>query len=508
MANMSQDQSFEPNVANRDAFLLLRWLMIILSGYLTVFASLAEEGITGSFLVVVAFVLSNVLLALMPLQLVLTLKKKHVVATIDAVFICAFLYYLRIDEVQIHLPFMGVVILAILWPDLRVVLFAMFVVSLLFGLLTNFQMFSAGIEVPTEDFLTLSLLFVVSIFYIFMVDRFDRDSETSAALLREIRNSENVTDIARRLSASLKANDVLTILVKRFREMMPDVSCSIVRVDSGSGVARVVAGSNQAGTKTLDFEDAPALNEAMVAKETSAVTVAANSSNGSGPLKTVAIPMISRDEVVALLYFEHSQNGVEMLDENLRFLEIVATTAANALANAEQFETLQELATSDSMTKLANHATFQSKLRHEVERARRHDRNVCLLMIDLDLLKNINDEYGHPVGDQVISAVADAIRTTCRAIDFGARYGGEEFAVILPETDLRSGVQVADRIRQHIADIKRFPTKISVSVGVANCPLDAASAEELIQSADNALYAAKGAGRNRVSPTAEEVANE
>jgi diguanylate cyclase (GGDEF)-like protein len=212
--------------------------------------------------------------------------------------------------------------------------------------------------------------------------------------------------------------------------------------------------------------------------------------------------------VVALLYFEHSQNGVEMLDENLRFLEIVATTAANALANAEQFETLQELATSDSMTKLANHATFQSKLRHEVERARRHDRNVCLLMIDLDLLKNINDEYGHPVGDQVISAVADAIRTTCRAIDFGARYGGEEFAVILPETDLRSGVQVADRIRQHIADIKRFPTKISVSVGVANCPLDAASAEELIQSADNALYAAKGAGRNRVSPTAEEVANE
>jgi len=160
------------------------------------------------------------------------------------------------------------------------------------------------------------------------------------------------------------------------------------------------------------------------------------------------------------------------------------------------------------MTKLANHATFQTKLNHEVERARRHNRNVCLLMIDIDLLKQINDQFGHPVGDQVIGAVANSIRATCREIDFAARYGGEEFAVILPEPDLKSGILVAERLRKQVEDVQRFETPVSVSIGVANCPLDAGSKEELIQAADNALYAAKGAERNRVSPTAEEVMNE
>jgi len=275
----------------------------------------------------------------MPLQLVLAANKKHVIMAIDAGFIATFLYYLRIDDAQIHLPFMGVVVLAIIWPDMRVVLFALFVVRLLFGMLINFQLLGTEFDVVQDDFLTLSMLFVISILYIFMVDRFDRNSETSAALLREKRNSDNIIEITRRLSASLEANKIMTILIKRFREMMPEVDCSIVRVDAGSGDGQVVACSQPDGAKTINVEQTPALKEAFVAKETSAVTLRRNSSNSNkSPLKTVAIPMISRDEIVALLYFKHTQNVVELLDADVGYIEIVATTAANALSNADQLK--------------------------------------------------------------------------------------------------------------------------------------------------------------------------
>ena len=120
-------------------------------------------------------------------------------------------------------------------------------------------------------------------------------------------------------------------------------------------------------------------------------------------------------------------------------------------------------------------------------------------MVDLDWLKNINDELGHPVGDRVIRSVADAIRSNCRDIDVGARCGGEEFAVILPETDLDDGMKAAERLRQHIEKIERFDTKITVSIGVANFPANAETGEDLVAAADEALYAAKRGGRNQVA---------
>ena len=140
---------------------------------MTLFENIDDQGVIGLFLIVVAFVLSNVLIGLVPLKVVMAARRRHLIAAVDAVFICTFLYYLRVEQAPIHLPLMGIVVLAIIWPDLRVVLFAMFVVSLLFGLFTNLELFGAAIEIARDDFLTLSLLFIVAIFYIFMVERFD-----------------------------------------------------------------------------------------------------------------------------------------------------------------------------------------------------------------------------------------------------------------------------------------------------------------------------------------------
>jgi diguanylate cyclase (GGDEF)-like protein len=121
-------------------------------------------------------------------------------------------------------------------------------------------------------------------------------------------------------------------------------------------------------------------------------------------------------------------------------------------------------------------------------------------MIDLDFLKSVNDRFGHPSGDLVIRTIADTIRTTCREIDFAARYGGEEFTVILPDTSVSGAVQAADRIRENIA-AQQFPGigSITASVGVSNYPVNALSKEDLIRVADQALYAAKKDGRDRVA---------
>jgi diguanylate cyclase (GGDEF)-like protein len=178
----------------------------------------------------------------------------------------------------------------------------------------------------------------------------------------------------------------------------------------------------------------------------------------------------------------------------------MASTAANALRNAQLFEEVEQRARTDFLTGLPNHRFFQATLNVELGRAQRHNHPLSLLIIDLDFLKEVNDRFGHPSGDLVIRRVGETIRSTCREIDFAARYGGEEFTVILPETPLAGAIQVADRIREHIA-AEHFARigNITASIGVSNYPVNALSKEDLIRMADQALYVAKNGGRDRVA---------
>jgi diguanylate cyclase (GGDEF)-like protein len=167
-------------------------------------------------------------------------------------------------------------------------------------------------------------------------------------------------------------------------------------------------------------------------------------------------------------------------------------------------KTLQRLALQDALTGLANRRQFDLTLNSEYDRAVREQRSVALLMIDVDYFKRFNDVYGHPQGDICLSKVADVMQAK-RPGDFSARYGGEEFAVILTETDLKGAMIVAEIIRQAIRDLNLphsgNPTGfVTVSVGV--CAMTPSSFSNgpptFLQAADEALYMAKGAGRNTV----------
>jgi diguanylate cyclase (GGDEF)-like protein len=164
---------------------------------------------------------------------------------------------------------------------------------------------------------------------------------------------------------------------------------------------------------------------------------------------------------------------------------------------------LRELSTRDSLTGLANHREFQRQLTEEVERFRRYGRPFALLMLDVDHFKQINDTYGHLAGDEALRAVAMAIRGVVRPSDLVARYGGEEFALVLPETTSSGALALAERLRHHIggSTIKLTTDRsitLTVSIGLAACPEDADAVQSLVSAADQALYAAKSEGRNRV----------
>jgi len=159
------------------------------------------------------------------------------------------------------------------------------------------------------------------------------------------------------------------------------------------------------------------------------------------------------------------------------------------------------LSTVDSLTGLYNRTFFFTALDREIARGDRSGRAFCLLMLDLDDLKAVNDRFGHVAGDQVLRGVADVVRGGVRKIDVAARYGGDEFVALLPETDPTGGWVLAEKIRLTVAEqgmpgIDPGPT---VSVGVVSYPADGRSADALLVSADRAMYASKRGGKNRVA---------
>jgi diguanylate cyclase (GGDEF)-like protein len=167
-----------------------------------------------------------------------------------------------------------------------------------------------------------------------------------------------------------------------------------------------------------------------------------------------------------------------------------------------------QLSKRDARTGLLNACGLQEFVAHEFERAKRHSTDLCLVVLDLDFLRDVNNNYGHQVGDLAISEVARQISALTRTIDGTARIGGEEFVVVLPDTNLDGAVKVADRVRLGIEEL-HLPThrgmlRITISVGVAYRQQDE-TYSELFDRADAALYASKRSGRNRVSLAEESV---
>jgi len=213
----------------------------------------------------------------------------------------------------------------------------------------------------------------------------------------------------------------------------------------------------------------------------------------------LVIPMVSRDEVVGAALLACVTRAQAFDPSLVAFLDDVVQQVTLGVENARLFARLAQMASTDELTQLANRRRFTESFRVELSRTRRSGAPLCLVMVDIDYLKKINDTYGHPGGDAAIRHVAEALRRGRRDTDLAARLGGEEFALLLPGTDLPGAVKAAERIRRELAEstVPGVGT-VTISLGVATCPEDGQTEDDLVRVADERLYAAKSGGRNRV----------
>ncbi len=216
----------------------------------------------------------------------------------------------------------------------------------------------------------------------------------------------------------------------------------------------------------------------------------------------IVLPLICADAAIGT-YILATRRPRTFGKERREMLSVIANQVAISLANAQMYGRMEKMATTDGLTGLYNHRTFQERLQEMLARADRQKTALAVLLTDVDHFKKVNDTHGHPVGDQVLKGVAAAVQRSVRKVDLAARYGGEEFAVVLEGTDKAGAKLLADRIRTEVEKLTFSSAEgqfqVTISLGIAIFRDDGVESKELISAADQALYHSKRNGRNRAT---------
>lgn len=207
------------------------------------------------------------------------------------------------------------------------------------------------------------------------------------------------------------------------------------------------------------------------------------------------------DSVEGILLIDNSESGAPITNDAITMLSALSYAVGNAINNSKVYSKSIQEAIKDELTGLHNRRYFNERLIDELERCKRYNENMSIILVDIDHFKKVNDTYGHPVGDEVLIRLAASLRGKFRHNDVVARFGGEEFAVLLLNATKKRAYELADEARIYIADnsekwIKGI--KVTCSFGVAAYGEDSYSFDGLIAKADKALYFAKAQGRNKV----------
>ena len=214
----------------------------------------------------------------------------------------------------------------------------------------------------------------------------------------------------------------------------------------------------------------------------------------------IAVPLKTEGKIQGILFVDDFK--VRDFDEaELSILSLLGNMAALAIQKTKILESTKQLAITDELTHLYNLRHFLDRLDKEINRSKRYHRSLSLAMIDIDFFKKYNDSFGHQEGNKVLRKVAIILQKQTRDNDVVARFGGEEFSVIMPETNAKRAHQYAERARKKVETElceDKFGECVTISIGVASFPHDAENATDLLERADEALYAAKKDGRNKV----------
>ena len=319
-------------------------------------------------------------------------------------------------------------------------------------------------------------------------------------------------DLKQRVPA--EGRDELALLGRAFNEMASQLETRLDELDAER--ARLRAAISRFGDALAATHDDDELRRVIVetAVQASGATAgmlvgAAGDIVRTGSLENgadrIEVPLAAgRIDFGSLTLF-----GAAFSDDDRQTAASLASQAVVALDNARLHRIVEQQARIDGLTGLANRRHFENQLAAELARVERFGGPLAIVLADLDDFKEVNDRFGHPVGDVVLREFARTLEEAIREIDIAARWGGEEFVLLLPATDLRGAGEVADRVRaalggRVVVSAAGDPIRVTASFGVAARP-EAGSADQLLEAADAALYEAKRAGKNRVAFAREPV---
>jgi diguanylate cyclase (GGDEF)-like protein len=212
-------------------------------------------------------------------------------------------------------------------------------------------------------------------------------------------------------------------------------------------------------------------------------------------------PLVRRGERIGAIELINKNNGV-FTKEDQALIEMMLNPLAIAIRTVDMFEDAERLTITDDLTKLFNYRYLMKYLEADVKRCLRYKKKVSLLFIDVDGFKRINDTFGHLVGSQALAEMGQVFKRIVRETDVVGRYGGDEFVIVLPETPLNGAMVIAERIRKKVEECEfvaqNLSIRLTVSLGVANCPKHTLTAEGLIKKADAAMYRAKELSKNSI----------
>ena len=352
---------------------------------------------------------------------------------------------------------------------------------------------------------------------------------TAAELQRareDIASNRQLLDILHEVTGELSAKEIYRVLARRVARALDISHCSVVLASAGDTTGTVAAAFEDPAISDfrIDLERYPEIIAALetgrpvLVSDAQSDPLFAHTRDGWQPesralriRSVVTLPFSFDRWRSGVLFLRTERHERSLTREDVEFADVIVKAAVAAMKRAQALELtradnrrLEELATRDPLTGLLNRRALLERLSAEIDRCRRFDKPVSVLLLDLDHFKTINDGYGHLVGDDVLRQTAVLLDTAARTVDVVARYGGEEFVVILPETTPDGALIFAERLRERIGTYPfdvgdREPLHLTTSIGVASFPSPRVeSTEDLFARADEALYRAKSSGRNQV----------
>jgi diguanylate cyclase (GGDEF)-like protein len=322
---------------------------------------------------------------------------------------------------------------------------------------------------------------------------------------RRARQMEAINAIARQTTALIDLDELLMKVCFAILERFTTDHVSLLLLENGQLLLRAHRGNLTPLLANGDFipTEAGLTSQALVTGKTvlcNDVTQAPDYVPGYAETRSeICVPLIFFGEKLGVLVLD-SKSANAFLESDITPLESVADICAAAIQNAHHFESAKQLAYLDGLTGIFNRRFFEMRIVEELEKAQRYKFQLSVIMLDIDNFKRLNDEFGHLLGDEVLRQVSSILQQHLRKGDVVCRFGGEEFAILLPQSNTDSAMEVAEKLRRTIEGwhFPGVPRPVTVSAGTANFPEFGETRDEVVSAADAALYLAKQAGRNCV----------